>query len=122
MLAGVLRLGVVASFISEPVLTGFKAGIGLVIVLDQLPKLLGIHFDKGGFLQNVLSLLHHLPETSLTTLAVGAAMIAILIGLERFVPRAPAPLVAVALGIAASALLMLPSHGVEVVGTDCLPL
>jgi sulfate permease, SulP family len=116
ILAAVLRLGVVASFISEPVLTGFKAGIGLVIVLDQVPKLLGIHFDKGGFLQNLLALIHHLPQTSLATLAVGAVMLAILIGIERFAPRAPAPLIAVALGIAAAGLLGLQNHGVETVG------
>ena len=116
ILAAALRLGVVASFISEPVLTGFKAGVGLVIVLDQVPKLLGIHFDKGGFLQNLLALVHHLPETSLATLAVGASMLVILVGIERFAPRAPAPLVAVALGIAASGLFALQSHGVETVG------
>ncbi len=116
ILAAALRLGVVASFISEPVLTGFKAGVGLVIVLDQIPKLLGIHFDKGGFLENLLALIHHLPETSLATLAVGVAMLVILVGIERFAPRAPAPLVAVALGIAASGLLALRSHGVETVG------
>ncbi|MGE5153075.1 MAG: SulP family inorganic anion transporter, partial [Bdellovibrio bacteriovorus] len=116
ILASVLRLGVVASFISEPVLTGFKAGIGLVIILDQVPKLLGIHFDKGGFLQNLLALIHHLPETSLATLAVGVAMLVILVGIERFAPRAPAPLVAVALGIAAAGLLGLQSLGVETVG------
>ena len=116
ILAAVLRLGVVASFISEPVLTGFKAGIGLVIVLDQVPKLLGIHFDKGGFFENLLALVHHLPETSLATLAVGAAMLLILVGIERFAPRAPAPLVAIALGIAVSGLLALHSHGVETVG------
>ncbi len=116
ILAAVLRLGVVASFISEPVLTGFKAGIGLVIVLDQVPKLLGIHFDKGSFLQNLLALVHHLPETSLGTLAVGVAMLLILVGIERFAPRAPAPLVAIALGIAVSGLLALQSHGVETVG------
>jgi sulfate permease, SulP family len=116
ILASVLRLGVVASFISEPVLTGFKAGIGLVIILDQVPKLLGIHFDKGGFFQNLLALIHHLPETSLATLAVGAAMLIILVGVERFVPRAPAPLIAIALGIAASGLLALQTLGVETVG------
>lgn len=116
ILASVLRLGVVASFISEPVLTGFKAGIGLVIVIDQVPKLLGIHFDKGGFLQNLLALIHHLPETSLITLAVGMAMLVILVGMERFVPRAPAPLVAVGLGIAVSGLFALQGHGVETVG------
>jgi MFS superfamily sulfate permease-like transporter len=47
--ASALRLGFVANFISSPVLTGFKAGIGLVIVLDQVPKLFGLHFTKEGF-------------------------------------------------------------------------
>jgi high affinity sulfate transporter 1 len=116
VLASFLRLGVVASFISEPVLTGFKAGVGLIIVLDQVPKLLGIHFDKGSFLQNLLALIHHLPQTSLATLAVGVAMLLILVALERYVPRAPAPLVAVALGIAASGLFALQTFGVETVG------
>jgi MFS superfamily sulfate permease-like transporter len=37
--ASVMRLGFIANFISEPVLTGFKSGIGLVIVVDQIPKL-----------------------------------------------------------------------------------
>ena len=50
-----LRLGFVANFISTPVLTGFKAGIGLVIVLDQVPKLLGIHITKQGFFRDLLS-------------------------------------------------------------------
>ena len=56
LVAWVLRLGFVANFISEPVLVGFKAGIGLVIVLDQVPKLLGVHFAKGSFLHNLLAL------------------------------------------------------------------
>lgn len=111
ILAAVLRLGVVASFISEPVLTGFKAGIGLVIILDQVPKLLGIHFEKEGFVRDIFALIAHLPETSLATLAVGVAMLAILLGVERLVPRAPAPLVAVALGIAVSGLLALQDQG-----------
>ncbi|MBP8080578.1 MAG: hypothetical protein KAY12_00335, partial [Arenimonas sp.] len=46
MLASVLRLGFVANFISSPVLTGFKSGIGLVVVLDQVPKLLGVYITK----------------------------------------------------------------------------
>ena len=50
--ASVLRLGFLANFISTPVLTGFKAGIGLVIVLDQVPKLIGIHITKEGFFRD----------------------------------------------------------------------
>ena len=56
VVATALRLGFVANFISEPVLVGFKSGIGLVIVVDQLPKLFGIHIDKAGFLRDVVSI------------------------------------------------------------------
>ncbi|MFY9732166.1 MAG: SulP family inorganic anion transporter [Candidatus Acidiferrales bacterium] len=116
VLASLLRLGFIADFISEPVLVGFKAGIGVVIVLGQVPKILGIHFPRGSFFQNVLAIARGVPETSLTTLAVGIAMIAILVGTERFFPRAPAPLIAVAAGIIGARLLGLHSHGVELVG------
>jgi high affinity sulfate transporter 1 len=115
-LASVLRLGFVANFISEPVLIGFKAGIGLVIVLDQVPKILGIHFAKGSFLHNIFAIVKGAPEASLPTVAMGIAMIVVLVGLERFLPSVPAPLVAVALGILGTRLFGLQSHGVEVVG------
>jgi high affinity sulfate transporter 1 len=114
--ASVLRLGFVANFISEPVLTGFKAGIGLVIVLDQVPKLLGIHFDKGSFFHNLASVVQALPESSLVTVAVGGLTIGVLILMERFIPRVPAPLVAVAGAVAAVSMLGLQAHGVHVVG------
>jgi len=116
MLAALLRLGFVANFISTPVLTGFKAGIGLVIVLDQVPKLLGVHFAKEGFFRDVFGVAQHLPETSLPTLAVAVATLVVLVGIERLWPRAPAPLVAVGGGIAASWLLGLGDAGVSTVG------
>jgi len=116
VVASVLRLGFVANFISEPVLVGFKAGIGLVIVLDQLPKILGVHIARGTFLHNLLATVQAIPHASLPTVAVGVVMIVLLVGMEHFVPRAPAPLIAVAAGIAGAALLGLQSHGVELVG------
>ncbi len=116
VLASLLRLGFVANFISEPVLVGFKAGIGLVIVFDQIPKILGIHFARGTFIENLLSLFRGVSSTSPTTLLLGIVMIALLIGFERFAPRAPAPLVAVAIGIIGVSLLKLQDHGVELVG------
>jgi high affinity sulfate transporter 1 len=116
VLAALLRLGFVANFISEPVLVGFKAGIGLVIVLDQVPKLLGIHIDKGSFVHNVLAIAKGIPAAPMATVAVGAVMIGILVAFERRLPRAPAPLIAVACGIAATSLLGLRAYGVETVG------
>lgn len=116
VMASILRLGFVANFISEPVLIGFKAGIGLVIVVDQIPKLLGIHFDKGSFIHNVLAIVQHLPSTSIPTLVVGLIMIAILVGSEHFFPRAPAPLIAVAVGIAGMSWLGLQNYGISTIG------
>jgi high affinity sulfate transporter 1 len=116
LLARLLRLGFVATFISAPVLTGFKAGIGLVIVLDQVPKLLGIHITKQGFFVDLLRVVQHIPETSLITLAVAAATFLVLIGMERLWPHSPAPLVAVGGGIAAAWFFGLHALGVSTVG------
>src|SRR6185503_1524079 len=84
--AAALRLGFVANFISESVLTSFKAGIGVVIVLDQLPKLLGVHIDKAGFFRDLASLAAHLPETSAATLALALVLFALIFVLERSAP------------------------------------
>jgi len=116
VLAAVLRLGFLANFISDPVLTGFKAGIGIVIVVDQLPKLLGVHVQKGGFFENLVSIAQHVPQSSVPTVVLGLVMLGLIVGLERFAPRVPAPLVAVAIGIAASGLLGLERSGVALVG------
>ena len=114
--AWIFRLGFVANFISEPVLIGFKAGIGVVIVLDQVPKLLGFHIEKGRFFHNVATTIAHVPETKIPTLAVAVGTIVILVGIERFLPRLPAPLVAVAAGVAAAGAIGLKAMGVELVG------
>jgi len=116
IVAGALRFGFVANFISEPVLAGFKAGVGAVIIVDQIPKLLGFHIHKVGFFRDLLSIARDAGGTSLPTLAVSAATVAVLLSLKRWVPRLPAALGAVALGIAASALLGLPALGVKTIG------
>ena len=116
VLARLMRLGFIANFISTPVLTGFKAGIGLVIVLDQLPKLLGIHIVKQGFFRGLLDVVHHIPEASLPTAAVAAATFAILLGMDRLWAHSPAPLVAIGGAIAASWFFGLQALGVSTVG------
>lgn len=116
-LGGVLRLGMVANLISDPVLTGFKAGIGIVIVLDQVPKLLGVHIEKTGFFRDIGSIARHLPETHLPTLLLALAMLLLMLGLEHFAPRVPAPLVTVAAGIALAAFAGLRESGVSLVGS-----
>jgi high affinity sulfate transporter 1 len=116
LVAALLRLGFIANFISEPVLVGFKAGIALVIVSDQIPKLLGVHIPKSDFAHVLVATVQSIPHASLPTLSVGIAMIALLVGIQRFLPRAPAPLIVVAAGIASVSLLGLQELGVDLVG------
>jgi high affinity sulfate transporter 1 len=114
--ASLLKFGFVANFLSVPVLVGFKAGIGMAIVLDQVPKLLGIHVQKVDFFRDVVSTIRALHETSIPTLAVGVAMIVLLLILKNLSPRVPAPFIAMAVGILAMKALGLEGYGVAPVG------
>ena len=100
LIAGLVRVGFLADLISLPILTGYKAGIGLVILSGQLGKVLGIKVDGNGFFENIADVVRGLDDISWPTLALGGATIALLLVLPRIVPRIPAPLVAVAAGIA----------------------
>jgi high affinity sulfate transporter 1 len=116
VLASICRLGFVASFISEPVLVGFKAGIGAVIIIDQLPKILGIHFAKGSLLHNLQEIVTGMGHLSWATAAVGVLTIAIIGGIDKYRHGWPSPLIAIAMAIAGVTWLNLPAYGVELVG------
>ncbi len=115
--AAALRLGFVANFISEPVLAGFKAGIGAVIVADQLPKLLGFHIQKVGFFRDLVAIARAARDASLATILLSVVLIASILAIKRWIPKVPAALVAVAAAIAATAFLGLPALGVKTIGT-----
>jgi SulP family sulfate permease len=116
LIAGLLRLGFLANFISLPVLTGFKAGIGLVILVRQLGKVLGLSIEKGTVFRTLLSVVQNLGQIHWPTFAVALVTLAILLLLPRLSKRLPAALVTVAIGILASAVLHLDAQGVKLVG------
>jgi high affinity sulfate transporter 1 len=116
LLAGLLRLGFLASFISEPVLKGFIIGLALTIMAGQLPKLFGVKKGSGNFFQQLWDLVTSLGQTSGLTLLVGVASLVVVVGLRRVAPVVPGSLVAVLLGIAAVHLFHLDRHGVAIVG------
>ena len=116
LLAGFLRLGFVAQFLSKPVVEGFVFGLAIFVTVKQLPKLFGIEGGEGDTIRQLGHLLGHLGDTSAATLAVGAAAVGLLFGVERFWPRLPGGLLALVLGIAVSGALDLSQHGVAVVG------
>jgi sulfate permease, SulP family len=116
LVSGLLRLGFVANFISEPVLKGFIIGLALTIMVGQLPDLFGVKQGSGDFFEKLGNVIRQLGDTHVLTLVIGLASLAIVLGLRRFAPRAPGSLVAVLFGIVLVAVFSLNDHGVAIVG------
>jgi sulfate permease, SulP family len=116
ILARVLRFGFLANFISKPVLVGFQAGVGVVILVGQLKSVLGVHVTSKTTIGTLMELPGLLPQAHGVTMLVALAGIAILLTLPRLFPQLSAPLVWVALSIVASAIFGLEALGVTLVG------
>ena len=116
IVGGIAGLGVIANFLSRPILTGYLNGIALTIIAGQLGALLGFKVSPGGFFHTVVEAVSRVNETHVTTLSVGIALLVLLLLLKRFVPRIPAPLVGAALGCGVVFALSLNAKGVAVVG------
>jgi high affinity sulfate transporter 1 len=116
LLAWLLRLSVLVDFISESILTGFKAGAALVIASTQLPKLFGVKGGGDDFFERMGQLVQQVPGTNLLTLAIGVIAIAVLVLGEKFLPGRPVALGVVLLAILVASLGQLKQYGVKVVG------
>src|SRR6476620_10381377 len=114
--AGLLRLGFLASFISEPVLKGFIIGLALTIIAGQLPKLFGVEKGSGNFFEQIRHLVGELDSTSGITLAVGLVSLVVVFALRRYLPVVPGSLVVALFGIIVVHLFDLEQHGVAIVG------
>jgi SulP family sulfate permease len=116
VVAGLCRMGFLASFISEPVLRGFIVGLALTIIAGQLPALFGVPKESGGFFEQIVGVLRQLADTNAATLVVGLVSLAVVLGCRRWLPRLPGSLVVVLLGVLAVPLLDLADRGVATVG------
>lgn len=116
VLAGLLRIGFLAEFLSRPVLAGYMMGLALTIIAGQLPRLFGFSVDGKDIFTVVVNIVRDLGHTQVTTLALGLALLVLSLVLARLAPRAPAALAVLVVGTAASAALDLSAHGVAVVG------
>jgi high affinity sulfate transporter 1 len=116
MLAWLLRLSVIVNFISESILTGFKAGAALAIVVTQLPKLFGVPGGGDGFFGRVWLFGQQLGQTNPAALAVGLVAIVLLVAGDKWLPGRPVALGVVILSLVAVPLLGLSEYGVQVVG------
>lgn len=118
ILASVARLGFIADLISKPTMIGYMNGLALTILVGQLPKLLGFKVESDSLIGECAGLVRKLADgaTVPAAAAVGIGGLALILVLQRFLPKVPAVLVMVALAILASSVLSLGEHGVRLVG------
>lgn len=113
---GLGKLGFVAGLLSKEVQVGYMNGLGITIIVGQLPKLFGFSTDADGFVDEVRQFVTNLDSTDTTTLVLGAAVLAVLLVLPRFTTKIPAVLIAVVGATVVSAWFDLAAEGVKVTG------
>lgn len=115
VLAGIARLGAASNFIAKPVLRGFTFGLGLVIIIKQLPKVTGIDPANSDVFRFALELFVRIGSWSLHGVALCAGALALLFALSRF-KRLPAALIVIVLGIAVGHTPYVHGHALALVG------
>lgn len=117
ILAGRLGLGVVASFLSRPILIGFISGISISILIGQIGRFTGVRIESDGLMQPLVEIVRKAGLIHWPSVAFGAAMFGLLVLLARLRSPVPGPLVVVVVAGLASALFDLEDRGMKVIGS-----
>ncbi|MET0975307.1 MAG: SulP family inorganic anion transporter [Leifsonia sp.] len=117
LVARAFKLGSLVENISKATITGVQIGVGATVAVGQLPKLLGEteDFSGHGFIRSVAAVVEALPGANLATILLSAGSIIVLLGVRRWLPRVPGPLIVVAAGILLVAFAGLDDAGVELI-------
>ncbi|CCM63536.1 MULTISPECIES: SulP family inorganic anion transporter [Candidatus Microthrix] len=116
MIAGLLRLGWVADFLSKPIVTGFVFGLSILIVVGEIPTLLGLPRGSGNFFGRVSGIAGHLGEIQPKNAAVGAVALAVLFLGPRIKSVVPWGLVVVIGGLVVAKFVDFPAAGIAEIG------
>ena len=115
-LVGLLRLGWIAEFLSTPIITGFLGGVAVIIVVHQLPDLLGLPAGNGGTVHRIRLAASELHLVNGWALGIGGGVFAVVFVADRIDRRLPGASV----GLIGSTILVgalhLDAHGVAVLG------
>jgi SulP family sulfate permease len=116
LLARVLKLGFLADFLSQTVLTGFLTGVGFQVAVAVLSEMVGLEVHSNRTVGQILDIFRSLPGIHLPTVATSAVAVTAVFGFSRFSPKVPGSLIAVACAIAASANWDFAGHGIAIIG------
>lgn len=115
-LVGILRLGWIAEFLSAPIITGFFAGVAVIIIVHQLSDLFGLPASSGSTPDRISAFFHHVHQTNGWTLGIDVGVFVTITAARRVDRRAPGALAALIGSTILVAVIGLRTHGVAVLG------
>ncbi|MEQ1953578.1 SulP family inorganic anion transporter [Mesorhizobium sp. CN2-181] len=116
LLARALHLGIIASFLSRPILIGFFAGISLSIMIGQIKRVTGVPIDADGLISPLVELARKANLIHWPSLLLAAAMFALLQASSALRSPIPGPVIVVVISVLLSLLFDFQGHGIDVVG------
>ncbi|QXV56461.1 SulP family inorganic anion transporter [Amycolatopsis sp. TNS106] len=116
LLGGMARLGVLAELLSKPVLTGYMAGIAVLMIVSQLGKLTGVPVTGDGMIAEFGSFLVNIAHPHWPTLILGGLVLAGLLAVQHWLPRFPGPLAVILVATAVVTVFSLTEKGIRVIG------
>ncbi|NKJ98057.1 STAS domain-containing protein [Rhizobium leguminosarum bv. viciae] len=114
--AKLLKLGVLASFLSRPILVGFFAGVSLSILVGQIGRFTGVKIESEGLIPPLLEILRKSASIHWPSLLFGLLMFALLWAVRAFPVKVPGPVLVVVLSVVLSAIFDFQGRGIAVVG------
>jgi high affinity sulfate transporter 1 len=116
LVARLLKLGFLADFLSQTVLVGFLTGVGFQVGIAVLGEMLGLEIHARGTVNQLAAVAGNLSQIHLPSLGLSAMVVAGVLTLDKFAPKVPAPMIAVAGAVAASAAWDFAGHGISIIG------
>ena len=116
VIARLVRLSILANFLSRTVLVGFLTGVGIQVAIGQLPEALGLPVAPGSAPEKLWMVLRQLGEVEPPAVLTSVAVVVVVLAARRIDRRIPAALLAVVGAIAVTAAFTLDQHGLAVLG------
>lgn len=116
LIARAVRLGVLATFLSRPILIGFFAGISLSILIGQIDRITGINIEADGLIAPIVELVGKAGSLHWPSLILAFASFALLQVARIAHSRIPGPVLVVAFSVLLSAIFDFEGHGIAIVG------
>ena len=108
-----IKAGRIVNYISTPVMGGFISGIGITIILMQVPKLFGGAAGTGELIELILHITDQLKYFNVLSAVLGFGTVVIILVCKKYMPKFPMSVVLMVLGAMATAFLHIDRFGVK---------